>query len=93
MVVRVVRNLNLTALNQRAERVNIILKTHVRGVNKESQTRIRALRELSVAANRLGASAIINRPRNILSFTHKSVTYARPLTWLINRVAGDGLGR
>ena len=93
VVVGVVRNLNLPALNQRTENINVVLETHVRGVNKEGQASIRTLGELGIAANSLGAGTVVNRPRDVLALTHESVAHAGPLARLINRVTGDGLGR
>ena len=68
----------------------MLLKTGVRSVNEERQASIRTLRELSVAANRLRACAVINSPRNILAVTNEGVADAGPFAWLINRVASSG---
>ena len=90
MAVGMVRNLNLTALNQRTQQRHMLLKTGVRSVNEERQASIRTLRELSVAANRLRACAVINSPRNILAVTNEGVADAGPFARLINRVASSG---
>ena len=71
----------------------MLLKTGVRSVNEECQARIRTLRKLSVAANRLRARAVINSPRNILAVTNEGIANAGPFARLINRVANSSNGR
>ena len=86
MTIRMVRNLQLTALHQRQQQVTMLPKRRVLAVDKEGEARAGTARKLRVGAYHLRVGAVIDRPRNILALTGQTGLRASPGTSFGNRV-------